>query len=86
MHTINLYAKSILKHFDLLKKDAKDFLNYAANALADLADNINHQADRGWQEANHNKEEADDKEYSEVWAHVCDSLADSKIQELKLSV
>jgi hypothetical protein len=47
VHTINLYAKSILKHFDLSKKDAKDSLNHAANALADLADNIEHKADRG---------------------------------------
>ena len=44
--TINLCAKSILKHFDLPKKDAKDSLDRAANALADLADNIEHEADR----------------------------------------
>ena len=47
VHTINLCAKSILKHFDLPKKDAKDSLDHAANVLTDLADNIEHEADRG---------------------------------------
>jgi hypothetical protein len=37
MHTINLCAKSILKHFDLPKKKNKDALDQAANALANLA-------------------------------------------------
>ena len=46
VHTINLCAKSILKHFNLPKKDAKDSLDHAANVLADLADNIEHEADR----------------------------------------
>jgi len=46
-HTINLCAKSILKHFDLPKKDAKDSLDCVANALANLTDNIDHEADRG---------------------------------------
>ena len=46
-HIINLCAKSILKHFDLVKKDAKDSLDHAANALTDVADNIEHEADRG---------------------------------------
>jgi hypothetical protein len=42
VHTVNLCAKSILKHFDLLKKDDADALDHTANALADLADNIDH--------------------------------------------
>jgi hypothetical protein len=46
-HTINLCAKSILKHFDLPKKDDKDTLESAANVLVDLAKNIDHKADRG---------------------------------------
>jgi hypothetical protein len=41
-HTVNLCAKSILKHFDLPKKDDAEALDHAANALADLADNIDH--------------------------------------------
>jgi hypothetical protein len=86
MHTINLCAKSILKHFNLPKKDANDSINHAANALVDLADNIEHEADRGWQEGNHDEEEAADKEYSEVWAHICNSLADNKIHKLELSI
>jgi hypothetical protein len=79
-------VRSILKHFDLLKKDAKDSLDHAANALTDVADNIEHEADRGRQEGNHNEEEAADKEYLEVWARVCDGLVDNKIQELELSI
>ncbi len=63
---INLCAKSILKHFDLPKKDAKDSLNHAANALANLANNIDHEAARGREEGNHNEEEADNKEYLEA--------------------
>ena len=47
VHTINLCAKSILKHFDLPKKDDKDTLNRTANALANLADNIDHDTDKG---------------------------------------
>ncbi len=86
MHTINLCVKLILKHFNLPKKDAKNSLDHAANALADLADNVDYEADRGWQEANHDKEEADDKEYSKVWACVCNGLVDNKIQELELSI
>ena len=54
--------------------------------LADHADDIDHEADRGQQEGNYNKKKADNKDYSEMWAHVCDSLADNKIQELELSV
>jgi hypothetical protein len=41
-HTINLYAKSILKHFDLPKNNDRDALDHAANALAELADNLDH--------------------------------------------
>jgi len=47
VHTINLCVKLILKHFDLPKKDAKNSLDHAANALADLADNVDYEADRG---------------------------------------
>ena len=78
--------KLIQKHFDLPKKDAKDSLDCAANVLADLANNIDHKADRGRQKGNHNKEKADDKKYSKAWAYICNSLADNKIQELKLSI
>jgi hypothetical protein len=85
-HTVNLCAKSILKHFNLLKKDDVKALNHAANALADLADNIDHRTGRERERANNNEEEADQTEYLEVWASVCDGLADNKIQELKLSV
>ena len=46
-HTVNLCAKSILKHFDLPKKDDVEALDHAANALADLADNVDYEADRG---------------------------------------
>jgi len=82
VHTINLYAKSILKHFDLPKKDEKDTLDYAANALANLADNIDHDADMGWEKANDNEEEEDHQQYLETWSNICDSLADNKIEEL----
>ena len=60
IHTINLCAKSILKHFDLSKKKDKDALDQAANVLADLADSLDHEADRGWEKGNSNKKEADD--------------------------
>jgi hypothetical protein len=40
-------VKLIQKHFDLPKKDAKDSLDCAANMLAGLANNIDHEADRG---------------------------------------
>jgi hypothetical protein len=46
MHIVNLCAKSILKHFDLPKKDDVEALDHAANALADLADNIDCKAGR----------------------------------------
>jgi hypothetical protein len=85
-HTVNLCAKSILKHFDLLKKNDAEALDYAANTLADLANNIDHGTGREWERANNDEEEADQTEYLEVWASVCDGLADNKIQELKLSV
>ena len=42
VHTVNLCAKSILKHFDLPKKDDVEALDYAANTLADLTNNIDH--------------------------------------------
>ena len=47
VHTINLCAKSILKHFDLPKNNDKDTLGCVANVLADLADNLDHDVDRG---------------------------------------
>ncbi len=86
MHTINLCAKSILKHFDLPKRDDKKALDHAANALVDLADNINYKAGREQERGNNDKKQAHYKEYLEVWASICDGLADNKIQELKLSV
>ena len=85
-HTINLCAKSILKHFDLPKKNDKDALDHAVNALADLADNVDHDAGRGREKGKSDKEVADDQEYSEVWASVCNNLADDQIQELDLSI
>jgi hypothetical protein len=85
-HTVNLCAKSILKHFDLPKKDDAEALDRAANALADLADNIDHGTGRERERANNDEEEADQTEYLEAWASVCDGLADNKIQELELSV
>jgi hypothetical protein len=85
-HTVNLCAKSILKHFDLPKKDNVEALDRAANALADLADNIDHGTGRERERANNDEEEADQTEYLEVWASVCDGLVDNKIQELELSV
>jgi len=85
-HTINLCAKSILKHFNLPKKDEKDTLDHIANALANLADNIDHNADMGWEKANDNEEEEDHQQYLEAWTNICDSLADNKIKELQLSV
>jgi hypothetical protein len=85
-HTINLCAKSILKHFDLPKKDDNEALDRAANALADLADNLDHEADGGREKGNNDEEEADNNEYLEAWARICDGLADNKIQELNLSV
>jgi len=85
-HTINLCAKSILKHFDLPKKDENNTLDHAANALANLAENIDHDADMGWEKANNDEEEEDQQEYLEVWSNLCDGLADNKIEELQLSV
>jgi hypothetical protein len=87
-HTINLCAKSILKHFDLPKKNDMDSraLDRAANALADLADNLDNDAGRGREKGKSDEEEADDQVYLEAWASVCDGLADNKIQELDLSV
>ena len=85
-HTVNLCAKSILKHFDLPKKDDAEALDRAANALADLADNIDHGTGRERERANNDEEEADQTEYLEAWASICDGLADNKIQELELSV
>jgi hypothetical protein len=85
-HTVNLCAKSILKHFDLPKKDDAEALDRAANALADLADNIDHGTGRERERANNDEEEADQTEYLEAWASVCDGLADNKIQELELSI
>ena len=85
-HTINLCAKSILKHFDLPKKKNKDALDQAANVLANLADSLDHEADRGWEKGNSDEEEADDQVYLKAWACVCDGLEDNKIQELDLSI
>ena len=85
VHTINLCAKSILKHFSLPKNNDKDTLDHAANALADLADNLDHDVDRGQDKGNSDEEE-DHQVYLEVWASVCDGLGDNKIQELDLSV
>ena len=86
-HTVNLCAKSILKHFDLPKKDDVEALDCAANALADLADNIDHEAaGRERERANNDEEEADQTEYLEAWASVCDGLADNKIKLLESSV
>jgi hypothetical protein len=45
VHTINLCAKSILKHFDLPKTNDWNALNCAANALAKLDDNLDHDVD-----------------------------------------
>jgi len=86
VHTINLCAKSILKHFDLPKKDDKDALDRTVNALADLADNLDHDAGRGREKGKSDKEAADDQEYSEAWASVCNDLEDDQIQELDLSI
>ena len=83
-HTVNLCAKSILKHFDLPKNNDRDALDYAANALAELADNLDH--DVGSRDKDNSKEEEDYQVYLEVWASVCNGLADNKIQELDLSV
>ncbi len=47
VHTINLHAKSILKHFNLSKNNDKDTLDHIANVLANLADNLDHDVDRG---------------------------------------
>ena len=85
-HTINLCAKSILKHFDLPEKKDKDALDQAANALADLTGNLDHEADRGQEKGNSDEEEADDQVYLEVWACICDGLEDNRIQELDLSI
>ncbi len=65
MHTINLCAKLILKHFDLPKKNNKDALNCTANALADLANNIDHKADRGQEKGNNDEDEGDHQVYLE---------------------
>jgi len=86
VHTVNLCAKSILKHFDLPEKNDAEALNRTANALADLADNIDYGTGRERERANNNEEEADQTEYLEAWASICDGLADNKIQELELSV
>ncbi len=56
VHTINLCAKSILKHFDLPKKDDKDALDHAVNVLADLTDNLDHKAGRGWEKGKSDEE------------------------------
>ena len=85
-HTINLCAKSILKHFDLPKKNNNDALDHAVNALADLADNLDHDEGRGQEKGKSDKEVTDNQVYSEVWASVCDSLEDDQKQELELSV
>ena len=85
-HTINLCAKSILKHFDLPKKDDNDALDHAVNALADLTDNLDHDAGRGWEKGKSDEEVINDQEYSEAWASVCDGLEDDQLQELDLSV
>jgi len=86
VHTINLCAKSILKHFDLPKKDNKDALDHAVNVLANLTDNLDHDAGRGWEKGKSDEEVIDDQEYTEAWASVCDSLADDQLQELDLSI
>ena len=85
-HTINLCAKSILKHFDLPKKDDNDALDHAVNALAELTDNLDHDAGRGREKGKSDEEVIDDQEYSEAWASVCDGLEDDQLQELDLSV
>ena len=86
VHTINLCAKSILKHFDLPKKDDNDALDHAVNALADLTDNLDHDAGRGREKGKSDKEVINDQEYSEAWASICDGLEDDQLQELDLSV
>jgi len=85
-HTINLCAKSILKHFDLPKNNDDDALDRAANALANLADNIDREGDGEREKGRNDEEEADNQEYLEAWGCICDGLADNKIQELHLSV
>ena len=65
-HTVNLCAKSILKHFDLPKKDDAEALDRTANALADLADNIDYGTGGEQERANKDEEEADQIEYLEA--------------------
>jgi len=86
VHTINLCAKSILKHFDLPKKDNKDALDYVVNVLADLTNNLDHDAGRGWEKGKSDEEVIDDQEYTEAWASVCNGLVDNQLQELNLSI
>jgi len=84
VHTINLCAKSILKHFDLPKTNDQNALDCAANALAELDNNLDHDVDS--QDKGNSDEEEDHQVYLEAWANVRDGLADNKIQELNLSV
>jgi hypothetical protein len=86
MHTINLCVKLILKHFDLPKNNDNNALDCVANALADLVDGIDHEAGRGQEKGNNDKEEADNNKYSEAWACISKGLVDNKLEELNLSI
>jgi hypothetical protein len=84
MHTINLCAKSILKHFDLPKTNDWNALDHADNVLAELNNNLNHDVDS--RDKGNSDEEEDHQVYLEAWANVHNGLADNKIQELNLSI
>jgi len=84
-HTLNISAKAILKQFDIPKAKNGEVLDMAAQALADLAKELDVEEQSEWE----TQEMGDDKEDDQpldVWVDLCEGLTEVQTRDLDVSV
>ena len=84
-HTVNITAKAILKQFNVPKGENDEFLDDAAQAFADLAEELDIE-EQSTQETQDIEDDEDDDQPLDSWVDFCGGLTDKEVRELDANI